>query len=68
MPEWQINVTGMSAPGGELPPAVKQSLWAWFDAHQHAVVLKRKVFLFKVTVTVSNLRPLFDPLLGKRTT
>lgn len=45
--------------------ALNAVFWEWYHRHADDMLLKRKVFLFSVTIRVHDLRPLFVMLFGE---
>jgi hypothetical protein len=48
-----------------IPEESTRSFWAWYDAHQADVMLRKRLLVFVVTVQVRHLRRLFEAVFGQ---
>ena len=44
--------------------ALAAVFWEWYRNHADDTIIKRKVFIFSVTIRVRDLHPLFEALFG----
>lgn len=60
-----ITPPGLNAQDKALMLAeVRRILWGWFFNHESDVIVRKHILFFNLTVTVGQLRGLFQDLLG----
>ena len=58
----------MGSGAAELTPVQRAALsavfWEWYRTHSEDTIVRRKVFVFTITIRVKDLRVLFESLFG----
>lgn len=68
----ETKATSIGAPEGiqlllaEVEPWIARIFYTWADAHQHDVIVKKKILFISITITVGDLETLFGLLVGPR--
>jgi hypothetical protein len=47
-----------------IPEEYRRAFWTWYEAHQDAVMLRKRLLVFPVTVRVRDLRTVFGAVFG----
>jgi hypothetical protein len=65
---WEVgDIASMQMAPDQIPASFRIGLWSWFDSHSDDVIVHKKSLVFKVSVTLGQLRPLFVTLFGPHT-
>jgi len=48
-----------------IPDEFTRGFWAWYDAHQTDVILRKRLLVFLVSVQVRDLRRVFEAVFGQ---